>query len=169
MKTRNALERFELCPEESKQGLKWRLHSFQRRPRFRLLIFEFMFIFDTNGWYRCNFTSFCFLRQKCQVRNYWKICKFVHTSDDGVFLWLFQWSEALWQLLFTTFILGMLVQYITKACLFKYTENVTTKKKKKKKKKKWKFSDKKKNLVFSYFCSKQRLWVLVRTASTRRF
>ena len=34
--------------------------------------------------------------------------------------------------------------------------------------KKWKFSDKK-FLYFSYFCSKYRLWVLIRTASTRRF
>ena len=34
--------------------------------------------------------------------------------------------------------------------------------------KNWKFSDK--NLrYFSYFCSKHRLWVLVRTASARRF
>ena len=34
--------------------------------------------------------------------------------------------------------------------------------------KKWKFSDKK-FWYFSYFCSKHRLWVLVRTASARRF
>ena len=34
--------------------------------------------------------------------------------------------------------------------------------------KKWKFSDKK-LWYFSYFCSKHRLWVLVRTASPRRF
>ena len=46
--------------------------------------------------------------------------------------------------------------YITKTCIFKYTENVTTKK--------WKFSDKKFR-YFSYFCSKHRLWVPVRTAS----
>ena len=31
------------------------------------------------------------------------------------------------------------------------------------------FSDKKKIWYFSYFCSKHRLWVLVRTASARRF
>ena len=49
---------------------------------------------------------------------------------------------------------------ITKTFLFKYTENFTTKK--------CKFSDKI-SWYFSYFCSKQRLWVLVRTASTRRF
>ena len=48
---------------------------------------------------------------------------------------------------------------ITKTRLFKYTENFTTQK--------WKFSDKK-SWCFSYFCSKHRLWVLVRT-STRRF
>ena len=34
--------------------------------------------------------------------------------------------------------------------------------------KKWKISDKK-FWYFSYFCSKHKLWVLVRTASTRRF
>ena len=49
---------------------------------------------------------------------------------------------------------------ITKTCLFKYTENFSTQK--------WKFSDKK-FWYFSYFCSKHRLWVLVRTASTMRF
>ena len=48
----------------------------------------------------------------------------------------------------------------TKTRLFKYTEKNTTKK--------WKFSDKKTD-IFSYFCSKHRLWVLVRTASSRRF
>ena len=50
--------------------------------------------------------------------------------------------------------------YITKTRLFKYTENFTAKKRK--------FSDKK-IWFFSYFCSKHRLWVLVRTASMRRF
>ena len=49
---------------------------------------------------------------------------------------------------------------ITKTCLFKYTENFTTKK--------WKFSDKK-FLYFTYFWSKHWLWVLVRTASMRWF
>ena len=52
------------------------------------------------------------------------------------------------------------VSTITKTCLFKYTENFTTKK--------WRFSDK----IFwylTYFCSKHWLWVLVRTASMRRF
>ena len=53
-----------------------------------------------------------------------------------------------------------LLYLITKTCLFKYTENFTTKK--------WKFSDKK-IWYFSWFCSKHRLWVLVRTASMRRF
>ena len=52
---------------------------------------------------------------------------------------------------------------ITKTRLFKYTENFTTKKKKK-----WQISDKK-IWYFSYFFSKHRLWVLVRTASARRF
>ena len=51
--------------------------------------------------------------------------------------------------------------YITKTCLFKYTENFTTKNK-------WKFSDKK-FWYFSHFCSKHRLGVLFRTASARRF
>ena len=41
---------------------------------------------------------------------------------------------------------------ITKTCLFKYIENFTTKK--------WKFPDEK-FWHFSYFCSKQILWVLV--------
>ena len=50
------------------------------------------------------------------------------------------------------------VIHITKTCLFKYTENFTTKRN-------WKFSDKK-FWYFSYFCSKHRLWVLVKTAST---
>ena len=50
---------------------------------------------------------------------------------------------------------------ITKTRLFKYIEYFTTKKK-------WKFSDKK-FWYFSYFCSKHRLWVLVRTASSKRF
>ena len=49
---------------------------------------------------------------------------------------------------------------ITKTRLFKYTENFTTKK--------GKFSDKK-FWYFSYYCSKHKLWVLVRTASARRF
>ena len=44
--------------------------------------------------------------------------------------------------------------FITKTCIFKYTENFTAKK--------WKFLDKK-FWYFSYFCSKHRLWVLVRT------
>ena len=45
--------------------------------------------------------------------------------------------------------------HITITYLFKYTENFTTKN--------WIFSDKKYLIFFSYFCSKQRLWVLVRT------
>ena len=43
---------------------------------------------------------------------------------------------------------------IMKTCLFKYTENLTTKKGKFSEEKYW---------YFSYFCSKHRLWVLVRT------
>ena len=49
---------------------------------------------------------------------------------------------------------------IMKTRLFKYTENFNTKK--------WKFSDKI-ILYFTYFWLKHRLWVLVRTASARRF
>ena len=49
---------------------------------------------------------------------------------------------------------------ITKTRLFKYIENFTSKN--------WNFSGKK-LWYFSYFCSKHRLWVLVRTASARRF
>ena len=49
---------------------------------------------------------------------------------------------------------------ITKTRLFKYIENFTSKN--------WKFTNKK-LIYFSYFCSKYRLWVLVRTASARRF
>ena len=49
---------------------------------------------------------------------------------------------------------------ITKTCLFKTIDNFPTKK--------GKFSDKK-FWYYSHFCSKHRLWVLVRTASTRRF
>ena len=52
------------------------------------------------------------------------------------------------------------VPNITKTRLFKYIENFTSKN--------WKFSDEK-LWYFSYFCSRLRLWVLVRTASTRRF
>ena len=44
----------------------------------------------------------------------------------------------------------------TKTCLFKYIENFTSKN--------WNFSDKIFR-YFSYFCSKHRLWLLVRTAS----
>ena len=55
---------------------------------------------------------------------------------------------------------GLYIVIITKSCLFKYLENFTSKN--------WKFSDRK-LLYFSYFCSKHRLWVLVRTASPRRF
>ena len=45
-------------------------------------------------------------------------------------------------------------------CKPQYIENFTSKN--------WKFSDNK-LWYFSYFCSKHRLWVLVRTASMRRF
>ena len=51
--------------------------------------------------------------------------------------------------------------HITKTRLFKYTENFTTKK--------WKFSDKKILIFFHISAQKHRLWVLVRTASPRRF
>ena len=49
---------------------------------------------------------------------------------------------------------------LEKTCLFKYTENFTTKNEN---------FQRKNSDIFSYFCSKHRLWVLVRTASTRRF
>ena len=49
---------------------------------------------------------------------------------------------------------------ITKTRLFKYIDTFTSKS--------WKFSDKK-NLIFSHFCSKHRLWVLVRTAYIENF
>ena len=42
------------------------------------------------------------------------------------------------------------ISNITKTRVFKYIENFTTKN--------WKFSDKKKKDIFSYFCSKDRLW-----------
>ena len=50
--------------------------------------------------------------------------------------------------------------HITKTRLFKYTENFTTKKGNFQIKKFW---------YFSYFCSKHRLWILVRTDLARRF
>ena len=50
---------------------------------------------------------------------------------------------------------------ITKTRLFKYTGNLSPKTEN--------FQVKKKNRYFSYFCTKHRLWVLVRTASPRRF
>ena len=49
---------------------------------------------------------------------------------------------------------------ITKTRLFKSIENFTTKN--------CKFSDKNSDILL-HFCSKHRLWVLVRTASARRF
>ena len=52
------------------------------------------------------------------------------------------------------------VYSIAKSRLFKYIENFTTKK--------WKLSDEKILVVF-IFCSRHTLWVLVRTASARRF
>ena len=55
------------------------------------------------------------------------------------------------------FLLTELSVFITKTCLFKYTENFTTKKN-------WKFSDKKSS-IFRISTQKHRLWVLVRTAS----
>ena len=52
----------------------------------------------------------------------------------------------------------------TKTCLFKYTETFTTQNEN--------FSDNNSDIFHisaSYFCSKHGLWVLVRTASARRF
>ena len=51
--------------------------------------------------------------------------------------------------------------HITKTRLFRCTENFTSKN--------WKFSDKKLWFFFIHYCSKYRLWVLVRTASPRLF
>ena len=51
------------------------------------------------------------------------------------------------------------VRYITKTRIFKYI--------KKNHRQNWKFSDEK-LWYFSYFCSKHRLWILVRTASLTR-
>ena len=59
------------------------------------------------------------------------------------------------------------IYIITKTCLFRYSENFTTKNWKFSDKN-WKFSDKNSD-IFSYFCSKHRLRVLVRTALERRF
>ena len=50
---------------------------------------------------------------------------------------------------------------ITKTRLFKYIENFTSRN--------IKFSDKKKSDIFHISAQKHRLWVLVRTASPRRF
>ena len=78
-----------------------------------------------------------------------------------IFLWLIKLILVSWKIDLHVLKLVAVKRIITQTCLFKYTENFTTKKKKKKKKK---FSD-----ICSYFCSNHRLWVLVRTASTRRF
>ena len=58
--------------------------------------------------------------------------------------------EAAWEEVRWTVWLCKHEHFITKTCLFKYTENFNTKK--------WKFSDKK-SWYFLYFCSKHRLWV----------
>ena len=75
---------------------------------------------------------------------------FVHIKQGLIFCSHFGYLE----------IVCIKYQNITKTRLFKYIENFTSKN--------WKFSDKK-IWYFSYFCSKHRLWVLVRTASARRF
>ena len=51
---------------------------------------------------------------------------------------------------------ALLIRPITKTCLFKYTENFTNKNE---------IFQIKNSDIFSYFCSKHRLWVFVRTAS----
>ena len=56
--------------------------------------------------------------------------------------------------------LRLTLEHITKTRLFKYIENFTSKN--------WKVSNKNSD-IFSYICSKHRLWVLVRTASPKRF
>ena len=70
-------------------------------------------------------------------------------------------NRTTWQKNITLFQMkGYLPQVIMKTHLFKYIENFTSKN--------WKFSGKK-LWYFSYICLKHRLWVLVRTASVRRF
>ena len=58
------------------------------------------------------------------------------------------------------FRIWLTVANITKTRLFKYIQNFTSRN--------WKFSDKNSDF-FSHFYSKHRFWVLVRTASARRF
>ena len=78
----------------------------------------------------------------------------------GRFMWVFVGRAHVSEGTFSHVEAIFIFQRITKTCLFKYIENFTTKK--------WTFSD---NIFwyFSYVCSKHRLWVLVRTASLRRF
>ena len=86
-------------------------------------------------------------RDEIKLLNYF-VCLFLKKNV------LFQLN--IWNLshIFCTFL------FITKTRLFKYIEIFISKN--------WKFSDKK-LWYFSYFCSKHRLWVLIRTASARRF
>ena len=67
--------------------------------------------------------------------------------------------DMIFKFIFVTF--SPLTLSITKTRLCKYVENFTSKKKLK--------NFRQKPLIFSYFCSKHRLWVLVRTASARWF
>ena len=95
---------------------------------------------------RVNPGSICVFLLLLFQNFYWFLYCFVSWQVwiIGVLLWCF-----------------MEVKDITKTRLFKYIENFTTKKPERFQiKKLW---------YFSYFCSKHRLWVLVRTASARRF
>ena len=104
--------------------------------------------------------------QAIEVRLYWHILTLYQISlniSTNQFSYLWCVSRTAGWVTNNVYILRSLVRIytITKTRLFKYIENFTSKN--------WKFSDKKKLWYFSYFCSKHRLWVLVRTASARRF
>ena len=87
-------------------------------------------------------------------------CNPVQRNEDMMFTRDIYWPNDSHKIAHLSVLLCIQNVIITKTCLSKYTENLTTKK--------GKFSDEK-YWYFSYFCSKHRLWVLVRTASARRF
>ena len=55
----NALMYFELCPKDAKPLLKGEVHYFQRRSRFHLFIFDFVFVHCLKCRYCCNWAPFC--------------------------------------------------------------------------------------------------------------
>ena len=73
-------------------------------------------------------------------------CFFKTTEQNKTF-----WCIGSYDKRFCTEPWQQFANFITKTRLFKYTENFTTKT--------WKFSNKKKILYFSYFCSKHKLWI----------